>query len=156
MVTQQLVKVIRPHGVQSSSFEFKPYVKDIYQCTLMRLKAADIDQEVKERAISCMGQILCSLGDELGQQLSQCLPIFLDRLRNEITRLTTVKAYSLIAGSPLRIDLTPILGDSMPILASFLRKNQRALKLSTLTTLNVLVTNYGYLLTQENISGVLN
>ena len=33
--------------------------------------------------------------------------------------------------------------DSMPILASFLRKNQRALKLSTLTTLNVLVTNYG-------------
>ena len=31
----------------------------------------------------------------------------------------------------------------MPILASFLRKNQRALKLSTLTTLNVLVTNYG-------------
>ena len=44
------------------------------------------------------GQILCSLGDELSQQLPQCLPIFLDRLRNEITRLTTVKAYSLIAG----------------------------------------------------------
>ena len=40
------------------------------------------------------GQILCSLGDELSQQLPQCLPIFLDRLRNEITRLTTVKAYS--------------------------------------------------------------
>ena len=31
----------------------------------------------------------------------------------------------------------------MPILASFLRKNQRALKLSTLTTLDVLVINYG-------------
>ncbi|PFX22174.1 Cullin-associated NEDD8-dissociated protein 1 [Stylophora pistillata] len=155
MVTQQLVKVIRPRGVPASEFEFKPFVKDIYQCTLVRLKAADIDQEVKERAISCMGQILCSLGDELGQQLPQCLPIFLDRLRNEITRLTTVKAYSLIAGSPLKIDLNPILGDSMPILASFLRKNQRALKLSTLTTLNVLVTNYGHLLSQENISGVL-
>lgn len=155
MVTQQLVKVIRPHGVPASEFEFRPYVKDIYQCTLVRLKAADIDQEVKERAISCMGQILCSLGDELSQQLPQCLPIFLDRLRNEITRLTTVKAYSLIAGSPLRIDLYTILGDSMPILASFLRKNQRALKLSTLTTLNVLVTNYGHLLSQENISGVL-
>lgn len=33
--------------------------------------------------------------------------------------------------------------DSMPILASFLRKNQRALKLSTLNTLNVLMNNYG-------------
>ena len=50
----------------------------------------------------CRGQILCSLGDELGPQLPQCLPIFLDRLRNEITRLTTVKAYSLIAGYVLQ------------------------------------------------------
>lgn len=41
-------------GVSSSTFEFRRYVKDIYACTLMRLKAADIDQEVKERAISCM------------------------------------------------------------------------------------------------------
>ena len=41
-------------GVPASEFEFRPYVKDIYQCTLVRLKAADIDQEVKERAISCM------------------------------------------------------------------------------------------------------
>jgi hypothetical protein len=37
-----------------SSFDYRPYVRDIYSCTLMRLKAADIDQEVKERAISCM------------------------------------------------------------------------------------------------------
>ena len=41
-------------GVQASSFEFRKYVQDIYRCTLTRLKAADIDQEVKERAISCM------------------------------------------------------------------------------------------------------
>jgi cullin-associated NEDD8-dissociated protein 1 len=44
------------------------------------------------------GQILHSLGDELQSELPTCLPIFLDRLRNEITRLTTVKAYTLIAG----------------------------------------------------------
>jgi cullin-associated NEDD8-dissociated protein 1 len=37
-----------------TSFDFKPYVREVYGCTLMRLKAADIDQEVKERAISCM------------------------------------------------------------------------------------------------------
>ena len=36
------------------SFDYKPYVKELYQCTLARLIAADIDQEVKERAISCM------------------------------------------------------------------------------------------------------
>ncbi len=37
-----------------ANFNFQPYVGDLYQCTLRRLKAADIDQEVKERAISCM------------------------------------------------------------------------------------------------------
>ena len=35
-------------------FNHKPFVPELYKCTLKRLKAADIDQEVKERAISCM------------------------------------------------------------------------------------------------------
>lgn len=81
----------------------------VLQVTLVRLKAADIDQEVKERAISCMGQIVCYLGDYLQSELPQCLPIFLDRLKNEITRLTTVKALTKVAASPLRIDLRQIL-----------------------------------------------
>lgn len=92
-----------------SSFDFSVYVNDIYHCTLVRLKAADIDQEVKERAISCMGQIITNLGDHLQAELAVCFPIFLDRLRNEITRLTTVKALTKIAGSPLKIDLRPVL-----------------------------------------------
>ncbi|KAL1115704.1 hypothetical protein AAG570_005994 [Ranatra chinensis] len=141
LVLQQLVKVIRPLD-SPSNFNFAPFTCDIYQCTLVRLRAADIDQEVKERAISCMGQIICSLGDYLKGELPTCLPIFLDRLRNEITRLTTVKALTKVAASPLRIDLKPILTEGVPILGTFLRKNQRALKLSTLTLLDTLVNNY--------------
>lgn len=75
----------------------------------MRLRTADIDQEVKERAIACMGQILAHFGDTLSNELHVCLPIFLDRLHNEITRLTTVKALTCIAASPLRVDLKPIM-----------------------------------------------
>jgi hypothetical protein len=48
-----------------SNFDFTPFTGELYRCTLIRLKAADIDQEVKERAISCMGQIICNLGDYL-------------------------------------------------------------------------------------------
>lgn len=154
LVLQQLVKVIRPLD-QDSTFTFDPYVQDIYQCTLVKLKAADIDQEVKERAITCMGQILCHLGDRLQPELQVCLPIFLDRLRNEITRLTTVKALTKVAGSPLRIDLTPILAECIPVLASFLRKNQRALKLATLTLLDSLVRNYSVTLSPDMISIVM-
>lgn len=104
LVLQQLVKVIRPLD-SPSNFDFTVFITDLYSCTLVRLKASDIDQEVKERAISCMGQIICNLGDYLQGELHVCLPIFLDRLRNEITRLTTVKALTKIAASPLRVDL---------------------------------------------------
>ncbi|KAM8799820.1 cullin-associated NEDD8-dissociated protein 1-like [Eudromia elegans] len=154
LVTQQLVKVIRPLD-KPCTFDAKPYVKDLFPGTLKRLKAADIDQEVKERAISCMAQIICNLGDHLSTDLQPTLKIFLERLKNEITRLTTVKALTLIASSPLKIDLRPILGEGFPILASFLRKNQRALKLSTLTALDILVKNYSDSLKPAMIESVL-
>lgn len=64
---------------------------------------------MKERAIACMGQIIANMGDVLNAELAVCLPIFLERLRNEVTRLSAVKALIMIAGSPLRVDLTPIL-----------------------------------------------
>jgi len=86
---------------------------------------------------------LSNAGDCLIQQLPQCLPIFLDRLKNEITRLTTVRALIMVAESPLRIDLSLLLNDSIPLLSSFLRKNHRALKLTTLTCLITLTKNHG-------------
>uniref|UniRef100_A0AAZ3R9R5 TATA-binding protein interacting (TIP20) domain-containing protein n=1 Tax=Oncorhynchus tshawytscha TaxID=74940 RepID=A0AAZ3R9R5_ONCTS len=140
---------------ERDTFDASPYITDLFTCTIKRLKAADIDQEVKERAISCMGQIICNLGDSLGDDLPGTLHIFLERLKNEITRLTTVKALTLIAGSTLKIDLRPILDEAVPILASFLRKNQRALKLSTLAALDILVKNYSDSVTPAMIDAVL-
>ncbi len=67
-------------------------------------------KEVKERAISCMGRVIANMGDELQPgQLPECLPLLLDRLKNEITRLTAVKALTRVAQSPLNISLDPIL-----------------------------------------------
>lgn len=146
-VLQELVKVIRPlsgsggGAMATTEFDFTPFTKDIYACTLERLRTADIDQEVKEKAISTMGQVICNLGDHLKAELPHCFPLFLDRLRNEITRLTTVKALTKIAGSPLCIPL-PILNNAIPILGHFLRKNQRALKLSTLQLIDCVIKNY--------------
>lgn len=141
LVLQQLVQVIKPHGKQVA-YDFRPLSSEIYSCTLTRLKTADIDQEVKERAIACMGQIFSHLSDTLYIEAQDCLPIFLDRLRNEITRLTTVKALTCIAASPLNVDLDPIMSQAVPILGSFLRKNQRALKLCSLTLLDTLLKSY--------------
>lgn len=48
-------------------------------------------QEVKECAISCMGLVLATFGDNLSTELAACLPVLVDRMGNEITRLTAVK-----------------------------------------------------------------
>lgn len=141
LVLQQLVKVIRPLD-QPSNFNFTPFVGQLYNCTLQKLRSPEVDQEVKERAIACMGQIIANTGDVLQPELQTCLPIFMERLRNEVTRLSSVRALTMIAASPLRVNLSPILGDVIPSLGSFLRKNQRALKLNSLTLLDTLVTHY--------------
>lgn len=143
LVLQQLVKVIRPLDIQTD-FNFGPFVPQLYSATLQKLKSTEVDQEVKERAIACMGQIIANMGDFLKAELNTCLPIFLERLRNEVTRLSSVKALTMIAASPLRVDLTPILNEVIPLLGHFLRKNQRALKLNSLTLLNTLVNHYSH------------
>lgn len=147
LVLQQLVKVIRPLDSESQ-FNFTPFIGkemfrncsvvvclfylvianisvlgDLYSCTLVRLKASDIDQEIKERAISCMGQIICNLGDYLQKELPVCLPIFLDRLKNEITRQTTVKALTKIAASPLKVDLPIMVSKNNIIIVSRRTRN---------------------------------
>ncbi|CAH2989470.1 unnamed protein product [Chilo suppressalis] len=166
-VLQTLVKVMRPLDaldnvenldevhVEPPPQELQQFIPAMYECTLVRLRATDMDQEVKERAIATCGQLICHFGDYLQNELPVCLPIFLERLRNEITRLTTVKALTKIAASPLRIDLRPILSDAVPILGSFLRKNQRALKLSTLVLLDTLVQNYSNSISIVLLSKVL-
>uniref|UniRef100_A0A669E3P9 Uncharacterized protein n=1 Tax=Oreochromis niloticus TaxID=8128 RepID=A0A669E3P9_ORENI len=141
LVIQHLVKVMRPQG-QAGGFDPKPFVKEVFSVTMKRLKATDIDQEVKERAISCMGHIVCHLGDHLRAEVQGVLAIFLERLKNEITRLTAVRTITLIAASPLKVDMSPILPEVLSVLGSFLRKNQRALKLGTLACLTALVTHH--------------
>jgi len=66
-----------------------------------------------------------------------------------------VKALTNVANSPFKLDMSPLLPQSFSILASFLRKNQRALKLQTLVLLDILCKNYGSYLTSASISGVL-
>eukprot|EP01116_Phalansterium_solitarium_P021844 TRINITY_DN6977_c0_g1_i1.p1 TRINITY_DN6977_c0_g1~~TRINITY_DN6977_c0_g1_i1.p1 ORF type:complete len:1273 (-),score=515.03 TRINITY_DN6977_c0_g1_i1:141-3881(-) len=141
-VCSELVLLMRPEA-SSTSEQMRPLVRDLFTATLEKLKLQDIDQEVKESAITCTSLLLCNLGDELKSELPGVLSILLDRLNNEITRLTTVKALETIASSRLHLDLSAILADSINLLSSFLRKANRQLKLSSLTTLVVLVHNYG-------------
>ena len=50
--------------VDSATFDVEKLMQTLYFATLHRLKTSDIDQEVKERAITCMGQIISSAGHQ--------------------------------------------------------------------------------------------
>ncbi|WVZ77753.1 hypothetical protein U9M48_025580 [Paspalum notatum var. saurae] len=163
-VCGELVRVLRPN-LEASSVDFRPYIGPIYNAILGRLANQDQDQEVKECAISCMSLVVSTFGDGLQRELPACLPILVDRMGNEITRLTAVKAkyfsytliciilvnrarihanaFSVIANSPLRIDLSCVLDHVVSELTAFLRKANRALRQATLGTLNSLVVTYG-------------
>ncbi|XP_011807733.1 PREDICTED: cullin-associated NEDD8-dissociated protein 2 isoform X2 [Colobus angolensis palliatus] len=154
VVLQELVQALWPLD-RPRILDPEPYVGEMSAVTLARLRATDLDQEVKERAISCMGHLVGHLGDRLGDELEPILLLLLDRLRNEITRLPAVKALTLVAVSPLQLDLQPILAEALPILASFLRKNQRALRLATLAALDALAQSQGLSLPPSAVQAVL-
>ncbi|KAF5803140.1 putative TATA-binding protein interacting (TIP20) [Helianthus annuus] len=141
-VCGELVRVVRP-DIKVSDFDFKPYVHPMYDAIMSRLTNQDQDQEVKECAISCMGLVVSTFGDHLTQELPACLPVLVDRMGNEITRLTAVKAFAVIAASPLHLDLSCVLEHVIVELTAFLRKANRALRQATLGTLNTLVVAYG-------------
>ncbi|XP_019440423.1 PREDICTED: cullin-associated NEDD8-dissociated protein 1 [Lupinus angustifolius] len=138
----ELVHVVRPN-IEGSVFDFRPYVHPIYNGIMSRLINQDQDQEVKECAISCMGLVISTFGDHLSAELPACLPVLVDRMGNEITRLTAVKAFAVIAASPLRVDLSCVLEHVIAELNAFLRKANRALRQATLGTLNSLIVAYG-------------
>ncbi|CAH2045730.1 unnamed protein product, partial [Thlaspi arvense] len=141
-VCGELVRVVRP-STEGMGFDFKPFVHPIYNAIMSRLTNQDQDQEVKECAITCMGLVISTFGDQLRAELPSCLPVLVDRMGNEITRLTAVKAFSVIATSPLHIDLSCVLDHLIAELTGFLRKANRVLRQATLITMNTLVTAYG-------------
>jgi len=131
--------------------------KKIYDAIFAKYDAQDIDQEVKDSAINCMGLTVAHLGDALPDELlKKALKILADRLRNEITRLTSVHAVISIASSPLNIDLKSILEETIKDLSDFLRQNNRQLKQASLKGLAVLVKTYGKEISLELFNTVLN
>lgn len=153
LVCQQLARILR--SALNAGVNCNGYIIELYTPTLARLKQTDIDQEVKERAIVCVSQIICYLGNYLTKELQTCWPILVERLKNEITRLTTVKAIYVIAESQTKTNLEVIFPETFPLLASFLRKNYRTLKLAAINSLLSIYKNYGEYITIEQLKSIL-
>ncbi|KAJ3111030.1 Cullin-associated NEDD8-dissociated protein 1 [Phlyctochytrium bullatum] len=157
LVVAHLVKVIRPLP-EGASVDLEPpavskeadaHIKLIYSTVLDRLKTLDIDLEVKERSITALGTIVSQAGERLGKDEVKdvVVPLLIDRLRNELTRLTTLKVLKVITESPILGSFSGPEGLFPSSLASeiaaFLRKSQRQLRIAALSSLEVIIDKFG-------------
>jgi hypothetical protein len=121
-----------------------PLATSVYAAVLEKMSLSDVDQDVKESAIGCMGELIALVGDDLdASRLAAALKLLLERICNEITRLTAVRALERIAAAPKTIDLKPVLAEATGELGSLLRQAARQLRQSALQCLCVVVERYG-------------
>lgn len=150
----QLVCVVRPSKYEPMQ-DYEKVLTTIYETTLDRMKKTDVDMEIKERSIFCMGQLIATFGDSMPEQLPIALNMILEKLGNESTRLTGVKALIKIANSPLPMSLSCIFPKAFSTLATFLRRNSRPLKISTLILIENIVKRSSDLLDSESAQSVI-
>ncbi|TPX71656.1 hypothetical protein CcCBS67573_g06084, partial [Chytriomyces confervae] len=181
VVSVELVKVIRPfssnHLDDAMVVEEVPstpaspkaaeYIHSLYKTVFARVNVADLDVEVKERAILALVTLLAQTVDLTGvsaqEVQSTVLPLLIERLRNELTRLTTVKGFKTLCESPFcgsqagaLLDLQSVLETSLVAeLCSFLKKANRGLKVASLGTLTSVFTKYGSTVSEQSALLVL-
>jgi cullin-associated NEDD8-dissociated protein 1 len=113
------------------------------------LAAHDVDQEIKECALTACAALLGELHHNLSaDQTTGMLNLLLERLKNETTRIAAIKTLAVICDASSdsaqgKINLTPILTESIQTMASFLKLQSRSLKQSSLEALDTVVTNHG-------------
>ncbi|KAI8139309.1 armadillo-type protein [Fennellomyces sp. T-0311] len=163
----ELIKVIRPikrnsetgeYDIATMNPSYQPYIMEIYTITLKILSTSDADQEVKERSIMCLGSLLAQAGDVLQAEQRQAWDMFLERLRNEVTRLITVRTLAIICQSPVAAgsELERCVLIAVDEIALLLRKNNRSLRVASAECLRILIQKFGQHISDESYKKLLN
>lgn len=137
-----LIKALSPSTPTSPTYsDSGSALKAIYNVTLSRLTSSNADQEVKERAAICYEDLITHAAELFESDFSNSLPIITQRLDNEITRCSTLQVVTKIVRSPAPKGqvFEDWIIQIIPIVASFLRKNNRALKISSFECLDALL-----------------
>lgn len=140
-------------SVDTQESQKKEVSDQLYGAIEPLLGAHDVDQEIKECALKACAALLGNLHSNLNSdQTNRLLSLLLERLKNETTRIVAIKTLSTIASSSialrddmdtdgsLKLDLSPILSESIETMAGFLKLQSRSLKQSSLEALDIVVS----------------
>lgn len=146
-----------PKLTENDSAFGKSVSSELYESISPKLSAKDLDQEIKEFALGATANLLFYLHSyiptEKKENLMKCI---LERLQSETTRLASLKAISKIAESSPKIDMSCVMSDVVTEMANLLRQQNRALKQSSLETLNTLTVSHGKNSVLETDNNVLD
>lgn len=92
-----IVKLLTTDGAQ----RYAVYLQGLYDVVLEKVQSSDSDLEVREKAIVALGVVLARTSGEIdligSDRRTRALELLVERLRNETTRTTAVRAIDGIA-----------------------------------------------------------
>ena len=145
----ELVRLIKPDSTSPSSpsaatagSASAAQAKTIYDATVAVLSRSDLDQELRERAIVCLGDLVIYAGADIGQDLQKALQILKDRLKNENTSLITLNTLARIADAPTSKDARVFGSFNQDIaeqVVGFLRKSNKPVQAAAFVCLEALL-----------------
>ncbi|ORX59310.1 TIP120-domain-containing protein [Piromyces finnis] len=162
VILSKLITFLRPitynedtknYVISNVDESYSHYFNSIYKIIMDHLSISDSDKEVKENCISCLGVLLNHVGDKIpaDELNTTALPIILERLKNELTRIVTLKTLNKIINSPLLIidneqakgiNLTSIISDTITESTSLLHQSQRQYRVVSLRYLESVMNKY--------------
>ncbi|PSN66037.1 TIP120-domain-containing protein [Corynespora cassiicola Philippines] len=145
--TEQVVKALTPPRSASTGSQNQQHLEPLYEALVNRIAANDADLEVRQSAIHVLGIFLGRSSGTDGllspQKRTAGLELLAERLRNELTRLASVRAIDSIAvHTKDKKELSPKWVHSVALeLGAQLRKASRALRGASLSALRTLALN---------------
>lgn len=145
--TEQAIKSLTPPRSAASGTENRQYLESLYEALVSRISANDADVEVRRSAIHVLGLLLGrSSGTEgllASDKRTAGLELLVERLKNELTRLASVRAIdSIAAHTKAKDELSAKWVQSVAMeLGAQLRKASRALRGASLSALRTLALN---------------
>lgn len=146
---EQIIKALTPPRVPANAKGVAGQLEKLYDVVLSRITNTSADLEVRQRAIHVFGVLLARTAGEKGARFlsvdrrSHGLSILVDRLKNETTRLSAVRAVddvAVLCGSETDVS-APWVNEVTLELGAQLRKSDRALRGASLEALRSLAMN---------------
>jgi cullin-associated NEDD8-dissociated protein 1 len=145
--TEQIVKALTPPRSASSGVQNQQYLEQLYEALVNRIAANDADLEVRQNAIHVLGLFLGRSSGTEGlispKKRTEGLELLFDRLKNELTRLASVRAIDTVAQHTKgqnELSAKWVCGVALELGAQ-LRKASRVLRGASLSALRTLSLN---------------